>query len=196
MKKILFVTIFSVLTSITFVMAQNQPQGIIAVDAGPGTLKALEGVQFQGKFKSVDAKTRKVFVVGPDGREFEYVLGDEWKNFNQIKVGDIVTMSITKVIVSDVKVINNGIKEREEKQTYSRAPLGAKPAGIIEHQVRIVSDVIAIDNKTNIVTLKGPYKTVQIAVGPEVIKGLKVGNQIEALITENVAVQVTAPPKP
>ncbi len=196
MKKILFVTIFSVLTSITFVMAQNQPQGIIAVDAGPGTLKALEGVQFQGKFKSVDAKTRRVVVVGPDGREFEYVLGDEWKNFNQIKVGDIVTMSITKVIVSDVKVINNGIKEREEKQTYSRAPLGAKPAGIIEHQVRIVSDVIAIDNKTNIVTLKGPYKTVQIAVGPEVIKGLKVGNQIEALITENVAVQVTAPPKP
>ena len=105
-------------------------------------------------------------------------------------------MSITKVIVSDVKVINNGIKEREEKQTYSRAPLGAKPAGIIEHQVRIVSDVIAIDTKTNIVTLKGPYKTVQIAVGPEVIKGLKVGNQIEALITENVAVQVTATPKP
>jgi Cu/Ag efflux protein CusF len=196
MKKILSITIFSVLTSITFVMAQNQPQGIIAVDAGPGTLKALEGVQFQGKFKSVDAKTRRVVVVGPDGREFEYVLGDEWKNFNQIKVGDIVTMSITKVIVSDVKVINNGIKEREEKQTYSRAPLGAKPAGIIEHQVRIVSDVIAIDTKTNIVTLKGPYKTVQIAVGPEVIKGLKVGNQIEALITENVAVQVTAPPKP
>jgi Cu/Ag efflux protein CusF len=196
MKKILSITIFLVLNSITFVMAQNQPQGIIAVDAGPGTLKALEGVQFQGKFKSVDAKTRRVVVVGPDGREFEYVLGDEWKNFNQIKVGDIVTMSITKVIVSDVKVINNGIKEREEKQTYSRAPLGAKPAGIIEHQVRIVSDVIAIDTKTNIVTLKGPYKTVQIAVGPEVIKGLKVGNQIEALITENVAVQVTAPPKP
>ncbi len=194
MKKVLFVTILSILTGLTSVMAQNQPQGIIAIEAGPGTVKALEGVQFQGKFKSVDAKTRKVVVVGPEGREFEYVLGDEWKNFNQIKVGDIVILSITKVIVSDVKVVNNGIKEREEKQTYSRAPLGAKPAGIIENQVRIVSDVIAIDAKTNIVTLKGPYKTVQVVVGPEVIKGIKVGNQIEALITQNIAVQVTAPP--
>ena len=52
----------------------------------------------------------------------------------------------------------------------------------------------AIDAKQNIVTLKGPYKTVQVAVGPEVLKGIKVGNQIEAVITQNIAVQVTAAP--
>jgi hypothetical protein len=103
-------------------------------------------------------------------------------------------MNITKVIVSDVKVINNGIKEREETVSYSRAQAGEKPAGIIEHQVKIVADVIAIDAKKNIVTIKGPYKTVQVAVGPEVLKGVKVGNQIEAIITQNIAVQVTAPP--
>jgi len=133
-------------------------------------------------------------VVGPGGREFEAILGDNIKNFNQIKVGDIVTLSITKVIVSDVKVVSNGIKEREEKQTFSRAQAGEKPAGIIEHQVRVVADVVAIDAKTNIVTIKGPTKTVQVAVGPEVIKGIKVGNQIEAVITQNIAIQVTAAP--
>ncbi len=194
MKKIILVTAVSLLTSLSAVMAQNMPQGIVAVDAGPGMLKALEGVQFQGKFKSVDAKTRKVVVVGPEGREFEAILGDNIKNFNQIKVGDIVTLSITKVIVSDVKVVSNGIKEREEKQTFSRAQAGEKPAGIIEHQVRIVADVVAIEAKTNIVTLKGPTKTVQVAVGPEIIKGIKVGNQIEAVITQNIAIQVTAAP--
>ncbi len=194
MKKIILVTAVSLLTSLSAFMAQNMPQGIVAVDAGPGMLKALEGVQFQGKFKSVDAKTRKVVVVGPEGREFEAILGDNIKNFNQIKVGDIVTLSITKVIVSDVKVVSNGIKEREEKQTFSRAQAGEKPAGIIEHQVRIVADVVAIEAKTNIVTLKGPTKTVQVAVGPEIIKGIKVGNQIEAVITQNIAIQVTAAP--
>ncbi len=194
MKKIILVTAVSLLTSLSAVMAQNMPQGIVAVDAGPGMLKALEGVQFQGKFKSVDAKTRKVVVVGPEGREFEAILGDNIKNFNQIKVGDIVTLSITKVIVSDVKVVSNGIKEREEKQTFSRAQAGEKPAGMIEHQVRIVADVVAIEAKTNIVTLKGPTKTVQVAVGPEIIKGIKVGNQIEAVITQNIAIQVTAAP--
>jgi len=194
MKKLIIASMLVAIASMSPVMAQNKPQAIIAVDAGPGMLKALEGVQFQGKFKSVDPKTRKVVIVGPEGRELEAILGDEVKNFDKIKVGDIVTMNITKVIVSDVKVINNGIKEREETVSYSRAQAGEKPAGIIEHQVKIVADVIAIDAKKNIVTIKGPYKTVQVAVGPEVLKGVKVGNQIEAIITQNIAVQVTAPP--
>jgi hypothetical protein len=193
MKKIIIASVLVAIASLSPVIAQNKPQAIIAVDAGPGMLKALEGVQFQGKFKSVDPKTRKVVIVGPEGRELEAILGDEVKNFDKIKVGDIVTMNITKVIVSDVKVINNGIKEREETISYSRAQTGDKPAGIIEHQVKIVADVTAIDAKKNIVTIKGPYKTVQVAVGPDVIKGIKVGNQIEAIITQNIAVQVTAP---
>jgi hypothetical protein len=194
MKKLIIASMLAAIASMSPVMAQNKPQAIIAVDAGPGMLKALEGVQFQGKFKSVDLKTRKVVIVGPEGRELEAILGDEVKNFDKIKVGDIVTMTITKVVVSDVKVINNGIKEREETVSYSRAQSGDKPAGIIEHQVKIVADVTAIDAKKNIVTIKGPYKTVQVAVGPEVLKGVKVGNQIEAIITQNIAVQVTAPP--
>jgi len=194
MKKLIIASVLAAIACMSPVMAQNKPQAIIAVDAGPGMLKALEGVQFQGKFKSVDPKTRKVVIVGPEGRELEAILGDEVKNFDKIKVGDIVTMTITKVIVSDVKVINNGIKEREETISYSRAQTGDKPAGIIEHQVKIVADVTAIDAKKNIVTIKGPYKTVQVAVGPDVIKGIKVGNQIEAIITQNIAVQVTAPP--
>ncbi|BDW10840.1 hypothetical protein PSHI8_09220 [Polynucleobacter sp. SHI8] len=194
MKKLIIASMLVAITGMSPVMAQNKPQAIIAVDAGPGMLNALEGVQFQGKFKSVDAKTRKVVIVGPEGRELEAILGDEVKNFDKIKVGDIVTMTITKVIVSDVKVINNGIKEREETLSYSRAKTGDKPAGIVEHQVKLVADVTAIDAKKNIVTLKGPYKTVQVALTPEILKGVKVGNQIEAIITQNIAVQVTAPP--
>jgi ASC-1-like (ASCH) protein len=194
MKKLIIAFMLVAIASMSPVMAQNKPQAIIAVDAGPGMLKALEGVQFQGKFKSVDPKTRKVVIVGPEGRELEAILGDEVKNFDKIKVGDIVTLSILKVIVSDVKVISNGIKERAETLTYSRAQAGDKPAGIIEHQVKLVADVTAIDANKNIVTLKGPTKTVQVAVGQDILKGIKVGNQIEAIITQNIAVQVTAPP--
>lgn len=194
MLKILFTTLLMMLAAMTSLMAQDKAQGILAVDAGPGMLKALEGVQFQGKFKSIDAKTRKVVIVGPEGRELEAILGDEVKNFDKIKVNDIVTMRMAKVIVSDVKVINSGIKERQETITYSRALAGDKPAGIIEHQVKIVAEIMAIDIKNNIVSVKGPYKTVQVMLIPEILKGLKVGNQIEAIITQNIAVQVTAPP--
>lgn len=193
MLKILFTTLLMMLAAMTSLMAQDKAQGILAVDAGPGMLKALEGVQFQGKFKSIDAKTRKVVIVGPEGRELEAILGDEVKNFDKIKVNDIVTMRMAKVIVSDVKVINSGIKERQETITYSRALAGDKPTGIIEHQVKIVAEIMAIDIKNNIVSVKGPYKTVQVMLIPEMLKGLQVGNQIEAIITQNIAVQVTAP---
>ena len=194
MKKIVIASFAFAFLAAQPVIAQNKPQAIIAIEAGPGVLKAMEGVQLQGKFKSVDPKTRKVVISGPEGRELEAVLGDEVKNFDKIKVGDIVTMSIMKVIVSDVKVLNNGIKERQETVSYSRAQAGEIPAGIIEHQVKIVADVVAIDSKNNSVTLKGPYKTVQVTVGPDILKGIKTGNQIEAVITQNIAVQVTAPP--
>jgi hypothetical protein len=44
------------------------------------------------------------------------------------------------------------------------------------------------------VSLKGPTKTVQVAISPEILKGIKVGNQIEAVITQNIAIQVIAAP--
>ena len=131
MKKIVIASFAFAFLAAQPVIAQNKPQAIIAIEAGPGVLKAMEGVQLQGKFKSVDPKTRKVIISGPEGRELEAVLGDEVKNFDKIKVGDIVSMSIMKVIVSDVKVLNNGIKERQETVSNSRAQAGDKPAGII-----------------------------------------------------------------
>ena len=76
MKKIVLASIALSILAFQPAIAQNQPQAIIAVEAGPGVLKAMEGVQFQGKFKSIDPKTRKVVVVGPEGRELEAVLGE------------------------------------------------------------------------------------------------------------------------
>jgi len=66
MKKLIIASMLAAIASMSPVMAQNKPQAIIAVDAGPGMLKALEGVQFQGKFKSVDPKTRKEVIAGPE----------------------------------------------------------------------------------------------------------------------------------
>ena len=84
MKKIVFASLVVAFFAAQAVFAQNKPQAIIAVEAGPGMVKAMEGVQFQGKFKSVDPKTRKVVITGPEGRELEAILGSEVKNFDQM----------------------------------------------------------------------------------------------------------------
>ncbi|BEI33541.1 hypothetical protein [Polynucleobacter sp. HIN5] len=197
MKKIALVSAAVLMMGTSAVMAQNKPQAVVAVETAPGVLKVAEGVQFQGKFKSVDPKTRQVVIVGPNGNEFKTVLGDEVKNFNQIKVGDIVTLTHVEILVADIKKPSKvEIRERIETEKAARAKLGDKPAAAIERQVTVVADVTAVDEKKGTITLRGATRTLDLKVkDPKVLKGVKVGTQVEATVTEIIAIEVTAPKK-
>ena len=197
MKKIALASAAILMMGTSAVMAQNKPQAVVAVETAPGVLKVAEGVQFQGKFKSVDPKTRQVVIVGPNGNEFKTVLGDEVKNFNQIKVGDIVTLTHVEILVADIKKPSKvEIRERIETEKAARAKLGDKPAAAIERQVTVVADVTAVDEKKGTITLRGATRTLDLKVKhPKVLKGVKVGTQVEATVTEIIAIEVTAPKK-
>lgn len=197
MKKIALVSAALLMMGSAAVMAQNKPQAVVAVETAPGVLKVAEGVQFQGKFKSVDQKTREVVIVGPNGNEFKTVLGDEVKNFKQIKVGDLVTLTHVEILVADIKKPSKvEIRERIETEKAVRAKLGEKPAAAIERQVKVVADVTAVDEKKGTLTLRGATRTLDLKVkDPKILKGVKVGTQVEATVTEIIAVEVTAPKK-
>ncbi len=197
MKKIALVSAAVLMMGTSAVMAQNKPQAVVAVETAPGVLKVAEGVQFQGKFKSIDPKTREVVIVGPNGNEYKTVLGDEVRNFNQIKVGDIVTLTHVEVLVADLKKPSKvEIRERVETEKAARAKLGDKPAAAIERQVTVVADVTAVDEKKGTITLRGATRTLDLKVkDPKVLKGVKVGTQVEATVTEIIAIEVTAPKK-
>ncbi|BEI35369.1 MULTISPECIES: hypothetical protein [unclassified Polynucleobacter] len=197
MKKIALVSAAVLMMGTSAVMAQNKPQAVVAVETAPGVLKVAEGVQFQGKFKSVDPKTREVVIVGPNGNEYKTVLGDEVRNFNQIKVGDIVTLTHVEILVADIKKPSKvEIRERVETEKAARAKLGDKPAAAIERQVTVVADVTAVDEKKGTITLRGATRTLDLKVkDPKVLKGVKVGTQVEATVTEIIAIEVTAPKK-
>jgi hypothetical protein len=197
MKKIALVSAAVLMMGSSIAIAQNKPQAVVAVETAPGVLKVAEGVQFQGKFKSVDQKTRQVVIVGPNGNEFKTTLGNEVKNFNQIKVGDIVTLTHVEIFVADIKKPSKvEIRERVETEKAVTAKLGDKPAAAIERQVAIVADVTAVDEKKGTLTVRGATRTLDIKVkDPKVLKGVKVGTQIEAMVTEIIAIEVSAPKK-
>jgi hypothetical protein len=197
MKKIALVSAAVLMMGSSIAIAQNKPQAVVAVETAPGVLKVAEGVQFQGKFKSVDQKTREVVIVGPNGNEFKTILGNEVKNFNQIKVGDIVTLTHVEILVADIKKPSKvDIRERVETEKAVTAKLGDKPAAAIERQVAIVADVTAVDEKKGTLTVRGATRTLDIKVkDPKVLKGVKVGTQIEAMVTEIIAIEVSAPKK-
>ena len=197
MKKIALVSVAVLMMGSSIAIAQNKPQAVVAVETAPGVLKVAEGVQFQGKFKSVDQKTRAVVIAGPNGNEFKTTLGNEVKNFNQIKVGDIVTLTHVEILVADIKKPSKvEIRERVETEKAVTAKLGDKPAAAIERQVAIVADVTAVDEKKGTLTVRGATRTLDIKVkDPKVLKGVKVGTQIEAMVTEIIAIEVSAPKK-
>jgi hypothetical protein len=197
MKKIALVSAVVLMMGSSIAIAQNKPQAVVAVEAAPGVLKVAEGVQVQGKFKSVDQKTRQVVIVGPNGNEFKTTLGSEVKNFNQIKVGDIVTLTHVEIFVADIKKPSKvEIRERVETEKAVTAKLGDKPAAAIERQVAIVADVTAVDEKKGTLTVRGATRTLDIKVkDPKVLKGIKVGTQIETVVTEIIAIEVSAPKK-
>jgi Cu/Ag efflux protein CusF len=179
------------------VMAQAAPQGAAMVATGPGEAAAADAVQIQGKVKSIDKQTRTVVLVGIQGKEVSIPLGPEVKNFDQIKVGDLVTMTYVQALALDLhKSVNGGkLGQPIVKEEAVRADPGNKPAGAIERTVSLTANIIKVDQKTKMVTLKGPNRTVEVKVkDPEVLKKLKVGDQVDATFTEAIAMQVTAAP--
>jgi hypothetical protein len=197
MKKIALVSAAVLMIGSNIAIAQNKSQAVVAVETAPGVLKVAEGVQLQGKFTSVDQKTRQVVIVGPNGNEFKTTLGNEVKNFNQIKVGDIVTLTHVEILVADIKKPSKvEVRERIETEKAVTAKLGDKPAAAIERKLSIVADVTAIDEKKGTLTVRGATRTLDIKVkDPKVLKGIKVGTQIETVVTEIIAIEVSAPKK-
>ena len=178
-------------------LAQNAPKAVAVTANAPGQAAVSEGIQLQGKIKAVDKKTRSVIIVGATGNEIHMALGEEVKNFDQIHVGDLVTLTYIEALVLELrKVEAKGLRERVESEQAVRAKPGEKPAGAIERTVRVVADVVAVNPKAKTVTLRGPKRTVELAVNdPARFKEIKVGDQVEATYTEAVALEVMAAKK-
>lgn len=174
--------------------AQAAPVAGVVAATAPGKAAAGGAVQLQGKVTSIDKANRVVVVAGPHGNEVVFTLGEEVRNFEQIEVGDLVTLTYAEALILDLrKVDNNGIRQRTESQNVVRAEPGERPAGAIERTVRVVANVVAVNPKAGTVTLRGPRHTVELAVNdPAQLDLITVGDQVEAVYTEAVAISVTA----
>lgn len=70
-----------------------QPAAAPAARAMPAPVNAASaGVTLQGQITALNTQTRAVTVTGTDGGAVEFVAGPEVRNFNQLKVGDRVTL--------------------------------------------------------------------------------------------------------
>ncbi|MBK8524422.1 MAG: hypothetical protein IPL58_10130 [Betaproteobacteria bacterium] len=103
MNKLPLILAATLLTAPMLVQAQNQPQAAVVVEKAPGAGAVTEAVQLQGKIKSINKKTRTAVVVGPNGNEIDFVLSEDVRNFDQIKVGDLVTLTFVQALALELR---------------------------------------------------------------------------------------------
>ena len=197
MKRTMLLVAAAMLAAPFAAHAQNQPQSLTVVERAPGAGAVSEALQLQGKIKSVDKKRRSVVIVGPNGNELQMNLSDEVRNFDQIRVGDLVTLTMMQAVALELrKVANNGVRERIERDNTVAAKPGEKPGVMVERSVQVVANVVAINPKAQTVTLRGAKRTLELAVSdPAMLQNVKVGDQVEGVYREAVALTVSAAPK-
>jgi Cu/Ag efflux protein CusF len=161
------------------------------VGTGPGVAGAARTVEVTATITAIDAATRAVTLKGPQGNEKTMTAGPEVKNFAQLKVGDTVDVSYAEALTLELKKGGGLVVGRTEQAGTAAAKPGEKPGAVAGRKVTMVGDVIAIDAATQVVTVKGAQRTVELKVqDPAQLKLIAKGDQVEATYTEAIAVVV------
>jgi hypothetical protein len=125
------------------------------------------------------------------------VAGDEVKNFDQIKVGDLLVVKYVEALTLELKKTKAKPDAKGEVAAVRAAP-GARPAGAVGREITVLADVVAVDPKKSVISLKGPRgNVVDLKVqNQDHFKVVKQGDQVEVVYTEAVAVAVTPASQP
>jgi len=165
--------------------------GAVAVGTAPGMAGVAQTVKMTATITAIDAATRDVTLKGPQWNEVTVTAGPEVKNFANMKVGDQVDVQYVEALTLELKKGGGMVVARTEKSGAAGAKPGEKPAGAAGRQVTIVADVIGLDAAKQVVTLKGPKRTVDLKVAdPEQFKRIAKGDQVEATFTQALAIAV------
>ncbi|MEM5274623.1 copper-binding protein [Cupriavidus taiwanensis] len=168
-----------------------QPEAKVEVKRAPGQATATGTAKVTAKIVSIDPATRSVSLKASNGKTIALVIGEEARNFEQLKVGDAVTVEYKEALTLSLKK-GSGPLSIQEREISDRSAPGAKPGGTVGREVKAVADVVAVNTKANTVTLKGPKgNTMDLVVDdPAQLKGVKKGDRVEATYTEAMAVSV------
>ncbi len=189
-KKIPFV-FAAIVFGCQFAHAQTRPQGAGVVASEPGKAAAAEVVQASALVTAVNKKTRSVTLKSASGEKFDIVAGDEVKNFDQIKVGSEVVVQYVRALTLELKKAG-GPLTRTETTDAVRAKPGDKPGAAVGRQVTVMTKVVGVDEKGKTISLQGPKGNVVVldVRNPDHFKVVKLGDNVEAVYTEAVAISV------
>ena len=182
------VVTLSVLVILPAMAAENK------VKERPSGFKT-ESTSITATVEKIDYKNRTVVLKGPKGTLLEMQVGEEARNFNQVKKGDLVTIDTTESVAIEVRKAK-GDARKIESTTTTRAKPGEKPAGTIKTTGIMNAIVETINYQTREVSLALPEGNImKFTVGPHVkrLEEVVKGDEVVVEYSTTVSISVKTP---
>jgi hypothetical protein len=176
------------------VHAQQTPpsSGGTVVSSSPGKASVKTTVDLNATVTAVDKATRKITLKGSQGKTIDVVAGDDVRNFDQLRVGDNVSVRYQEALTLELRK-TKGAVGATESGAVTRSQPGERPGGTIGREVQVVAEVVDVNPSKSTISLKGPAgNVVDLKVqNPDQFKVVKKGDLVDATYTEALAVAVT-----
>jgi hypothetical protein len=189
----------ALVVSWTLPAAAQKPDvtGGTVVTSEPGKAAAVRAVKISARVVAIDKASRTVTLKGPKGNIVDVVVGDEVKNFGQIKTGDFVVVGYVQSLSLELQKTKTGATGISAQSAAVTAKPGERPAAAAAHEVTAIAKVTAVNKKAKTITLKGPRgNSVTLDVqNPDQFKVVKVGDEVLVNYTEAIAISVEPAPK-
>lgn len=159
---------------------------------------AAEQLTLQGKVVERNASARTFIIENASGDRLEVRADAAVRNFDRIKVGDIVEMDYLDAVAVSLEPANSEVPGAYEEQSAAVAKKGRKPAAAVTDTVTVIAPVKAVDAARHTVTLALPDKrNLKVQVKQPALQArlaeVKVGEQVRMVFTEAVVVAVRKP---
>ena len=176
-------------------LAQQKPEAKAAtmMASAPGTGTVTSAVSISARVEAIDKAQRQVTLKGPKGNVQTVTAGPEVRNFDQIKVGDMVVVryleSLTLTLKKDGKELRSQDRDGRRRAGQGRREAGRHrgPAGR-GHRRRDCHRCQDADADAEGPEPDGAAEGARSGQ----FKLVKVGDQIQAVYTEAVALSVEA----
>ena len=152
-----------------------------------GTITAKATVQ------DIDRAKREVTLKKEDGSTDTFKVPESAKNFNQLKVGDVVTAKYSVAIAAAIRKSDEPPSATGREPSVSRSAPGESP-GVTKTETKDFSATIEnIDRDKRELTLKGSEgktKTVKVPEDMKKFDSLKEGDQVVVTVTRSLALEL------
>jgi Cu/Ag efflux protein CusF len=170
---------------------------LVLAPAAWAQIKELPGerITASGTVEAIDHTSRVLSLKNEEGEIVTLDVPAGAKRFAEIKVGDKVTATYYDNVTVRLKKAGEAPVDKEEAAVTPGT--GAKPGATAATQRTMTAVIEAIDPAVPSITFKGPkgWKYSRRVLDKNVLKQVKVGDQVDFTWSEALLLEVTAPKK-